>query len=148
MNLLSIENKMVKKANLLVWSFQLLLQTTAVLSLPFQSDSKGDEGCFWHLTDIHYDLNFTDSGVSKSRRFPEHSPSKKISPDVLLLAGHNESHFYRGGKYDYFQCWIMGGGKFGDYNCDSNEALIDSVLDFMNETSQGLGCNPFVIWTG
>jgi hypothetical protein len=43
----------------------------------------------------------------------------------------NASEFFTGGPYDVNKCWIEGGGRFGDYNCDAPKALIESAINFV-----------------
>ncbi|CAB3367620.1 Hypothetical predicted protein [Cloeon dipterum] len=82
---------------------------------------KGDGGYFWHITDIHYDVNYTSLG----------DPTKMC----WLIRPNNGGGVVRRQP-----------GQFGDYNCDSPWSLVKSAADFMKKKH---GDNiEFVLWTG
>ena len=66
----------------------------------------------------------------------------------LFSLARNASEFFTGGSYDMTSCWLEGGGTFGDYNCDSPLALIQSAIKFVQDESAKLPADTFVIWTG
>ncbi|XP_063217547.1 acid sphingomyelinase-like phosphodiesterase 3b [Bacillus rossius redtenbacheri] len=89
-----------------------------LLGLLFVSAAQAKIGYFWHITDIHYDEHYSSTGNS----------------------GKN--------------CWRTDGaaggarplGRFGDYNCDSPWALVQSAAKAMRDKH---GDNiEFVLWTG
>ena len=94
-----------------------------VSSLPLEDEV----GYFWHVTDFHMDVNYTTEVSNKNK-------------DYFL------------GPYKYEICWDNrdnSNGKFGDYNCDASEILVDSAIDFIKTHSESLnGKVKFMIWTG
>ncbi|XP_059090918.1 acid sphingomyelinase-like phosphodiesterase 3b isoform X2 [Tigriopus californicus] len=94
----------------------------------------GGIGYFWHVSDLHLDVNFTIQ-----------------DPNVLLNVPHSENNRdYYLGEYDYETCWEKGGsGKYGDYNCDSSLELVKSAMNFIKAHSDTLGNDvKFILWTG
>ena len=84
---------------------------------------------FWHVADFHLDLNYTNSGERLEKR------------DYFL------------GDYDYETCWGSSNpGKFGNYQCDAPQALLDEVSSFISSLTANLtgenGAKPFILWTG
>ncbi|KAF6207953.1 hypothetical protein GE061_016402 [Apolygus lucorum] len=76
-------------------------------------------GYFWHITDIHYDVNYSVKGDPRKNCWRSHNneglPQRKP-------------------------------GRFGDYNCDSPWALVESAARAMRAKH---GDNiEFVLWTG
>ncbi|XP_063221115.1 acid sphingomyelinase-like phosphodiesterase 3b [Bacillus rossius redtenbacheri] len=89
-----------------------------VMILLAVSSAEAKIGYFWHITDIHYDEMYSTSGNTKKN------------------------------------CWRTDGaaggarplGRFGDYNCDSPWALVQSAAKAMRDKH---GDNiEFVLWTG
>ncbi|XP_071455401.1 acid sphingomyelinase-like phosphodiesterase 3b [Hetaerina americana] len=80
-------------------------------------------GYFWHITDIHYDVNYTVNGDSRRMCWrPEHG-----------MGGNG------GGSR-------RPAGRFGDYSCDSPWRLVESAARAMKSLH---GDNiEFVLWTG
>jgi len=83
-----------------------------------------------------------------------HNMLVKLTPNQwtffmeLFFSARNASEFFTGGPYDMTSCWLEGGGTFGDYNCDSPLALIQSAIKFVQDESAKLPPDTFVIWTG
>jgi sphingomyelin phosphodiesterase acid-like 3 len=77
-------------------------------------------GTFWQLTDIHYDSNYSS---------PLLAPSLCHSTEGLRNASTGTGV----------------GGLFGDYNCDSPWALVESAISAMKSIEP----HPdFILWTG
>lgn len=72
-------------------------------------------GKFWHVTDFHWDVNYTRVGGDAANMCWRNSD---IEPESDI-------------------------GKYGNYACDSPWTLVDSCLNFMNQTTP-----DFIIWTG
>ncbi|XP_046392438.1 acid sphingomyelinase-like phosphodiesterase 3b [Ischnura elegans] len=77
-------------------------------------------GYFWHITDIHYDVNYTINGDSRRMCWrPEHGGVSSLRRPA---------------------------GKYGDYSCDSPWRLVESAARAMKSLH---GDNiEFVLWTG
>ncbi|XP_050462261.1 acid sphingomyelinase-like phosphodiesterase 3a [Cataglyphis hispanica] len=85
---------------------------------------QGKIGYFWHITDIHYDPKYSTQGNAASMCWNTRNSldAGRIRLDRKLA------------------------GKFGDYNCDSPWALIESAARAMKSMhSEGM---EFVLWTG
>lgn len=85
---------------------------------------QGKIGYFWHITDIHYDPRYSTQGNAASMCWDTRNTgdSSRIRLDRKLA------------------------GEFGDYNCDSPWALIESAARAMrSERGEGI---EFVLWTG
>lgn len=93
----------------------------------------GNIGYFWHISDLHLDVNFT-----VQNEIINNIPQPIKNRDYYL------------GEYDYETCWEKGGsGKFGDYNCDSSLELVKSAMNFVKTHSGKLGSDvKFILWTG
>ena len=70
----------------------------------------------------------------------------KSSPDPDSNASYHQD-------YAYTKCWVEGGGRFGDFSCDSPWRLVQSALAFVATYTRteivGQGAQrPFVLWTG
>ncbi|XP_033340709.1 acid sphingomyelinase-like phosphodiesterase 3b [Megalopta genalis] len=85
---------------------------------------QGKIGYFWHITDIHYDPRYSTQGNAASMCWDtrNNGDSSRIRLDRKLA------------------------GEFGDYNCDSPWALIESAARAM-KSARGEGIE-FVLWTG
>ncbi|KAL6435415.1 hypothetical protein ACFW04_005418 [Cataglyphis niger] len=85
---------------------------------------QGKIGYFWHITDIHYDPKYSTQGNAASMCW-------------------NTRNNLDGGRIRLDRKLA---GKFGDYNCDSPWALIESAARAMKSMhSEGM---EFVLWTG
>jgi len=82
-------------------------------------------GYFWHISDFHLDIRYAKN----------------------LTESHDREYFL--GGYDE-GCWTEQRGTFGDYNCDSPLALIESATAFMKEyENNNIDKHvEFIIWTG
>jgi len=81
-------------------------------------------GYFWHISDFHLDTRYGNN-----------------------TRGHDKEYFL--GGYDE-GCWTEQRGVFGDYNCDSPLALIESATGFMKEYQNNNQDKDidFIVWTG
>ncbi|XP_043486445.1 acid sphingomyelinase-like phosphodiesterase 3b isoform X2 [Polistes fuscatus] len=94
---------------------------------------QGKIGYFWHITDIHYDPKYgTQGNFGNGCRYTRNS----IEGVPGFPVGSSRLDRKIGG----------GGGQFGDYNCDTPWALIESAAQAM-ETKHDEGIE-FVLWTG
>ncbi|KAL4148008.1 hypothetical protein QTP88_002316 [Uroleucon formosanum] len=81
---------------------------------------------FWHITDIHYDANYVATANYAQS-------CKRSAIDRELLVVERPSLPY-------------GGGRLGDYGCDSPWTLVQSAVKAMKEKH---GDNiEFVLWSG
>ncbi|XP_059473805.1 acid sphingomyelinase-like phosphodiesterase 3a [Neocloeon triangulifer] len=94
---------------------------TLILLLPLLIKSTTARiGYFWHITDMHYDVNYTTLGDTSK---------------MCWLGRQTNGGVRR-----------LQPGPFGDYSCDSPWALVKSAADFMKKKH---GDNiEFVLWTG
>ncbi|GAB6027556.1 Acid sphingomyelinase-like phosphodiesterase 3b, variant 2 [Chamberlinius hualienensis] len=81
-------------------------------------------GYFWHVTDIHWDKNYTNHG-GNPRNMCWVPPSTEDNHD--LVRSTNDV------------------GEFGNYACDSPWKLCESVLEFMKTKEPNA---DFIVWTG
>lgn len=85
---------------------------------------QGKIGYFWHITDIHYDPKYSTQGNTASMCW-----NTRNSLDIGRVRLDRKL-----------------AGEFGDYNCDSPWALIESAARAMR-SKRGEGIE-FVLWTG
>ncbi|XP_069705209.1 cyclic GMP-AMP phosphodiesterase SMPDL3A [Periplaneta americana] len=78
-------------------------------------------GYFWHITDIHYDVHYSTAGDTRKQ-------CRRTDNKIGGLVNRRPA------------------GRFGDYNCDSPWALVESAAKAMKSKH---GDNiEFVLWTG
>ncbi|XP_014603007.1 PREDICTED: acid sphingomyelinase-like phosphodiesterase 3b isoform X2 [Polistes canadensis] len=97
---------------------------------------QGKIGYFWHITDIHYDPKYgTQGNFGNGCRYTRNTIEGV--PGFSVGSSRLDRKIGGGGG---------GGGQFGDYNCDTPWALIESAAQAM-ETKHDEGIE-FVLWTG
>jgi len=81
-------------------------------------------GYFWHISDFHLDTRYGNKTSGQDREY--------------FLGGYDEG------------CWTEERGVFGDYNCDSPLALIESATSFMKDYQNSNQDKDiqFIVWTG
>ncbi|KAF0771668.1 acid sphingomyelinase-like phosphodiesterase 3b [Aphis craccivora] len=83
-------------------------------------------GYFWHITDIHYDANY-----AATSDYAQSCKRSAVDPELLVMERPSLP---------------SGGGRLGDYGCDSPWTLVQSAVKAMKEKH---GDNiEFVLWSG
>nr|CAD7395751.1 unnamed protein product [Timema cristinae] len=93
-------------------------QHLILFTRPVIEMSSSKPSYFWHITDIHYDVHYSTGGNTRKNCWRTENGINVQKPV----------------------------GKFGDYNCDSPWALVESAAKAMR-TKHGDNIE-FVLWTG